>query len=236
MKATVAIGVAIMLAMCAGMAQAKGPEAMKDLPAALEAAKAQGKLLFIQYGREACGNCQTLKGYIKGGQLRLPEDKYVYVDLDCDDANTSQAFRSRFKVEGQTLPFVVVADSDGQQLAGRAGYGQPRDYDKMLKDARKGLSKTAAPAGKMTSSSGARALADAADVPQDPAREVREWKMRMGPPVKAALYETSKGHVSLRKEDGAVVKYFLNNFSPADQDYIKAAGKPAPASDTSAGE
>ncbi len=232
----VTIGVAIMLAMCAGMAPAKGPEALKDLPAALEAAKAEGKLLFIQYGREACGNCQTLKGYIKGGQLRLPEDKYVYVDLDCDDANASRAFRSHFKVEGQTLPFVVVADSDGQQLAGRAGYGEVRDYDKMLKDARKGLSKTASPAGNPGASSSVRSLAAPADVPQDPNREVREWKMRMGPPVKAALYETSRGHVSLRKEDGAVVKYFLNNFSPADQDYIKAAGKSAAAKDTSAGE
>lgn len=127
----------MLLTIAAGVAYAKAPQAINDLQTALKIAKSEGKLLFIQYGQEVCGNCQALKSYIANGQLRLPRDKYVYVDLKCDDANVSQAFRNQFKVDGKTLPFVVVADSDGKQLAGRAGYGEPQDFDKLIRDAKK---------------------------------------------------------------------------------------------------
>ena len=114
---------------------AKGPEAITDLAPALDQAKAEKKMLFIQYGRETCGNCQALRGYIAKNEVRLSKDKFIYVDLNCDDKTTSAAFRKNFKVEGSTLPFVVVADAEGKQLAGRSGYGTPADFKKLIQSA-----------------------------------------------------------------------------------------------------
>ncbi|MCX7006776.1 MAG: thioredoxin family protein, partial [Kiritimatiellaeota bacterium] len=110
-------------------------EAVTDLDKALEQAKTEKKLLFIQYGREKCGNCQALRGYVAKNEVKLPKDKYVYVDLNCDDRATSAAFGKNFKVEGNTLPFVVIADAEGKQLAGRSGFGSPAEYKKFLSQA-----------------------------------------------------------------------------------------------------
>lgn len=116
---------------------AGGPPKVTDLAEALSKAKAENKMLFVQYGREACSNCQALKGYVKGRDLRLSESKFVYADVNCDDSKTSALFREKFKVEGSTLPFVVVAAADGTQLAARSGYGSVREYEDLLRDASK---------------------------------------------------------------------------------------------------
>jgi thioredoxin-related protein len=110
-------------------------ETFTDLQKALDVARESGKQLFVQYGREACGNCQVLKGYIKKKSLRLSDSKYVYADVNCDDPATSALFRKHFKVEGTTLPFVVVAGAEGEQLAARSGYGTVKDFEKLLRDA-----------------------------------------------------------------------------------------------------
>jgi thioredoxin-related protein len=120
---------------------AGAPDAVTNVNTALEKAKAENKMLFLQYGREACGNCQTLKSYIKGNDVRLSESKFIYADVNCDDPATSQAFKSKFKVEGSTLPFVVVAGPDGTQLAARSGYGTARDYEDLIRDAQKAMKK-----------------------------------------------------------------------------------------------
>ncbi|MBM3890565.1 MAG: hypothetical protein FJ388_15745 [Verrucomicrobia bacterium] len=126
------------LAVCAvAVTFAKGPEAQTDLKAALEKAKKEGKLLFVQYGREACGNCRVLRGMIRDGEVKLPEKGFVYADVNCDDRATSQLFHSKFKVSGRTLPFVVVADADGHQIAARSGYGDADAFRKLIKDAQK---------------------------------------------------------------------------------------------------
>lgn len=128
--------IAVLVIACASVF-AKAPEAATDLSAALEKAAAGKKLLFIQFGREACGNCQALKAMIQNRSLRLPESQFVYVDLNCDDPATSKAFRTKYTVEGNTLPFVVIADPDGTQLASRSGYGSADEFEKLIRDAKK---------------------------------------------------------------------------------------------------
>lgn len=134
---------AALFTVCAllGTSQGADRDKLTDIDTGLAQARTENKLVFIQYGREACGNCQALKGYIKNRSLRLSESKYVYVDANCDDAATSKAFRSKFKVEGSTLPFVVVAASDGTQLASKTGYGSPDEYEDLLKEAQKAAKK-----------------------------------------------------------------------------------------------
>lgn len=124
-------------------ALAGGPDKITDLKSALETAQGSGKMLFVQYGREACGNCQALKGMIEKRQVRLSESKYVYADVNCDDSAASALFREKFKVSGSTLPFVVVAAPDGTQLAARSGYGTADQYEDLLRDASKAAKKLA---------------------------------------------------------------------------------------------
>jgi thioredoxin-like negative regulator of GroEL len=112
-----------------------------DVNEALSKAQTENKMVFMQYGREACGNCQALKAMIKGGKVHLSPSKFVYADVNCDDSATKAAFSSKFKVSGNTLPFVVIAAPDGRQLAGRSGYGSDADFNKLIKDAEKALKK-----------------------------------------------------------------------------------------------
>ena len=110
------------------------PSANSDLETALEKAKALGKPLFIQYGREACGHCQALKSYIKEGKVKI--ENFIYVDLDCDKETVRKQFEEHFTVNGNVLPFVVIADSNGKQKISRTGSGKPEDYQAMIEDAK----------------------------------------------------------------------------------------------------
>ncbi len=108
-----------------------------DFTGALKNAKSQGKLLFVSFGREACGNCQNLKSLIKSDKVQIPEEKFIYVDLNCDNEKDSNEFYSRFRGNGNTLPFVGIADSDGKQLSVRTGYGTAEEYQKFISEAEK---------------------------------------------------------------------------------------------------
>jgi len=110
-----------------------------DFSKALEAAKSQNKMMFVIYGREKCGNCQATKAMIKSKQIKVSDSKYVLVDLNCDDSKVSSDFRQRYSKEtfGNTLPFVVVADSTGNALASSGGYKDANEWEKILKAAQK---------------------------------------------------------------------------------------------------
>lgn len=117
----------------------KGLDALTDLNAAIELAGKEHKSLFILYGRAKCGNCQALHGMLEKKEVHLPKSAFVIVDLNCDDPAVSQDFRSRFKVGGNQLPFVVIAKSDGTQVASRSGYGTAAEFNEFVRDARKEL-------------------------------------------------------------------------------------------------
>lgn len=119
------------------------PVVYDDLKAKLEEAKQQQKLLFVDFGREACGNCRVLHELIEGRDLRLSSSKFIVANLNCDDPATKKLFYSKFKVEGKTLPFVVIADPDGNQLVSRSGYGTAKEYNDLIKEARKAYKKGA---------------------------------------------------------------------------------------------
>ena len=127
---------------------AGGPAKITDLKAALKVAQSQGKLLFVQMGRENCENCQALNSMIANSEVQLPPSQYVYADVNCDDEKTKELFVKHFQINGSTLPFVVVAAPDGTQLASRTGEGSARDYSNLLRDAQKAAQRL--PAGKVT--------------------------------------------------------------------------------------
>ena len=119
--------------------------AVEDLEKALALANKEGKMLFVQCGRHDNSDCQALREYIAAGRVPIPDSLFVYADVDIDNRETAQAFKKFFTVEGHALPFVVIADSDGKQLAARTGSGGPEEYQALLKHATNTAIKPTAP-------------------------------------------------------------------------------------------
>lgn len=94
-------------------------------------------MLLVVYGRPNCGNCRALHQLIDDKKLKFDDDLFVFANVLCDDPAQSKVFRSSYKVDGKTLPFVVVAAPDGSILASRTGYGSEQEFDDLLKEARK---------------------------------------------------------------------------------------------------
>ncbi|MFA5094106.1 MAG: thioredoxin family protein [Candidatus Omnitrophota bacterium] len=107
-----------------------------DLDQSIAAAKRANKKLFIMFGRQACGNCQHLKKMIRDGSVKISNSEFIVVDMNCDDKVQSQAFYKRYTVNGNYLPFVVIARPDGTQITSRAGYGEASDYNNLIKGAK----------------------------------------------------------------------------------------------------
>ncbi len=109
----------------------------KTVHEALSLAKKEGKLAFIQLGREKCGNCTALAEAIKSEKYVLPETDFLHFELNCDDPKVSAEFDKKFKVKGQTLPFVAIADLKGKPLATNSGYVSQEKFDAMIATAMK---------------------------------------------------------------------------------------------------
>ncbi len=130
-----------LLVAAATVVHADAPAPVTNLKSALKMAKSQGKLLFVQLGREGCGNCQALKEMISSNRVPVPPSRFIYADVDGDDPATWDLFDSKFKVSGDIYPFVVIAAPDGSMLAGRTGRGSPKDYTDLIREAETKLAK-----------------------------------------------------------------------------------------------
>ncbi|MBU1693559.1 MAG: hypothetical protein KKC51_06310 [Verrucomicrobia bacterium] len=215
----------------AGTCGAKQAEPVTDLAQALERAKTENKLLFIQYGREACGNCKALKNLIRGGQLKLRDTQFVYADISCDDKATRQIFNEKFKVEGNTLPFVIVADPCGKQLVSRTGYGEANEFDRLIGTAEKKMRQAGAATGATAATGpvvGSSRLSMPRPILPDETREPRTWTSRSGSTIEASLVEVPAPFVVLKKADGGKVKILQADLSDEDQAYIAALRTASP--------
>ncbi len=120
-------------------AQSKSTGPVATVEEAIEAAKEKQKLIFITYGREACGNCRSLKKLISDKKIRLPDFEWVQADIDCDDPKTRKGFDARYRSafkDARTLPFVVIAKPDGTLVASSSGYLDEKGYAKFIRDGR----------------------------------------------------------------------------------------------------
>ncbi len=130
---------ALFLALCVtGLAGER--KMLTDLPAAITTAAKDNKLIFIQYGREACGNCQSLKRLINARKVKLFDSEFVLVELDCDNKEVARAINGKYRAllgDARTLPFVVVAKSDGTPVAAISSYQDADAYNKFIIDAKK---------------------------------------------------------------------------------------------------
>jgi thioredoxin-related protein len=113
---------------------------LTELAPAIEAAARSDKLIFIKYGREACGNCQSLKTLINDRKVKLFDSEFVLVDLDCDQPAIARVFNKKYRAmigDARTLPFVIIAKADGTPVAGIGGYKDAAAYNKFIMDAKK---------------------------------------------------------------------------------------------------
>jgi thioredoxin-related protein len=210
----------LVAACSAQLACAAGPDAETDLEKAFQTAKTDQKLLFVLYGREACGNCQALRRMVADRSVRLPDKEYVYADVSCDNPKQSATFYKAFKVEGSMLPFVAIADPDGKQLASRSGYGSADDFEALLRQARKALPKPERSAPKSLRSMAASApppgLKDGVE------RELRTWTARNGSQISARATREAAPFIYLRRADGTNLVIRLDSVSADDQAYVIA--------------
>jgi hypothetical protein len=105
----------------------------KDFPSYMEEALKTNKLIFVSIGRESCSNCTKFYDYIKKGQLKLDEKKFIYLKLDIDNQEHLDYFSSYFSVMGNVLPYVGVLNGSGATFGTpRTGFGTPEDYQEFI--------------------------------------------------------------------------------------------------------
>ena len=108
----------------------------KDFPVYMEEAAKTNKLLLVSLGRETCSNCTKFYNYIKKGELKLDENKFMYLKLDIDNYDQQSYFFAYFSVMGNILPFVGVMNGTGATFgAPRTGFGTPEAYQEFIKNA-----------------------------------------------------------------------------------------------------
>jgi hypothetical protein len=108
-----------------------------DLNQALAQARKENKMAFILLGREDCGNCRATKKLVNSGTVPVTPDKFVIADINTDDPAADADFLQRFGRDnfGDTLPFVVITDSNGKVLAKYSGHKGEAELTKHVNDA-----------------------------------------------------------------------------------------------------
>lgn len=135
--------IAVLLATLAAGVLAKAPEPQTDFYKTLREASKEQKLAFILLGRAGCSICHATKEMIKEGKIDVTAADYVMADLNVDDAQTRSVFMQRYGKQdfGDTLPFVVVADSHGKLLASSGGPKSAAQWNALLASAKKSAAK-----------------------------------------------------------------------------------------------
>ena len=98
---------------------------------ALAAARPDGKLVFIEMGRQACGNCRTLVESIvpQPKIAALLRDRFVALASDADDPEPPIIDLGMQNLpDAMMLSFVMITDSEGNFLAGSHGAVRPDHF------------------------------------------------------------------------------------------------------------
>jgi len=101
---------------------------------ALAAAKAQGKLVFIELGRLQCSQCKTLVQNIVTRPDIAPvlQQHYIALAADADDSEDEVIDLAGNLDDAYMLPFVLFADADGRFLGGNSGAINPLYFKRTL--------------------------------------------------------------------------------------------------------
>lgn len=99
------------------------------------AAAREGKLVFIEMGREQCSNCRSLVSAVLPQPSIAKTLKKDFVALSADIDELEDPLRDLLlenMPDAMMLPFVVITDAEGSWLSGSHGALQPADLEKTL--------------------------------------------------------------------------------------------------------
>ena len=101
---------------------------------ALAQAKSEKKLVFVEFGRELCGQCRSLVQNIvpRPDVAPLLQQYFVALAADADDSQDEVLTLAANLPDAQMLPFVLFADSEGRFLGGSSGAVDPRRFVQTL--------------------------------------------------------------------------------------------------------
>ncbi|HUR26881.1 MAG TPA: thioredoxin family protein [Planctomycetota bacterium] len=90
---------------------------------ALRTARRDKKLVFVEFGREPCGNCRALvQGVVPHPEVApLLREHFVALASDCDDPEEAVGELTLSMPDAMMLPFAIFADAEGRFLGGTEG-------------------------------------------------------------------------------------------------------------------
>lgn len=102
---------------------------------ALAEAKAKDKHLFIEMGREACGQCRTLVQSVvpRPDVAPLLQEHFIALASDADDTEDEVIDLASHLEDAMMLPFVILTDKTGKFVAGSSGMVNPLTFASTLK-------------------------------------------------------------------------------------------------------
>jgi thioredoxin-related protein len=103
---------------------------------ALAEARREHKLVFVEFGREACGLCRALvQSVVPHAQIApLLRQHFVALASDCDDAEDQVNELAMNLQDATMLPFVMFADGSGKFLGGSSGAVNPVSFKRTLEE------------------------------------------------------------------------------------------------------
>lgn len=106
-----------------------------DWRSALRAAREQGKLVFVEFGREQCSQCRALvQSVVPRPEIAaLLRAGYIALASDCDAAEPEVEELAMQVPDASMLPIVIFATADGRYLDGSSGAVQPRQFEETLR-------------------------------------------------------------------------------------------------------
>lgn len=102
---------------------------------ALAEARAAGKPIFIEMGRELCSNCRTLvEGAVPRADIApLLQEGFVALAADADETEPEVTELAMRLENAMMLPFVIFTDANGQFLEGTSGAVHPKHFADTVK-------------------------------------------------------------------------------------------------------
>jgi thiol-disulfide isomerase/thioredoxin len=95
-----------------------------NLSEAMEAAKASGRKIFVDFYADWCGPCKVLEAEVlQTEEFKRLSSKVVFLKIDVDRQKDVSA---RYKIEA--MPTQMVLDANGNVLSTKVGYANPRDF------------------------------------------------------------------------------------------------------------
>jgi thioredoxin-related protein len=102
---------------------------------ALAAAKAEGKLVFVELGRLQCSQCRTLVQNIvpRPDVAPILQERFIALAADADETEDEVIELAGNLEDAYMLPFVMFCDADGRFLAGSSGQVNPFTFASTVK-------------------------------------------------------------------------------------------------------